>query len=157
DALIGADGVHSKVRDHLLGPVASHYTHAVAWRGLVPMTSLSPHQREAVVSTWVGPDAHITVYPVRWQDIDLLTFSGQIERSEWQAESWSEKGSRDDCLSDFANWHSDIVEMISNVDTLHKWGLFIREPLSEWTNGRVTLLGDACHSMVPYLGQGVNM
>ncbi len=157
DVVIGADGVHSRIRDQVFGPVPSHYTNAIAWRGLVPMDRLSPHQRAHVVATWVGPNAHVTVYPVRWQGTDLLTFSGQVEHAGWQGESWSEKGAKADCLQDFAGWHADIVEMITAVDTLHKWGLFVRDPLPHWSEGRVTLVGDACHSMVPYLGQGVNM
>jgi salicylate hydroxylase len=156
-ALIGADGAHSKVREQILGVVPARYTNAIAWRGLVPVDKLLPHQRAPVVSTWVGPLAHVTAYPVRWQDTELMTFSGQVEHTGWQLESWSEKGSTEDCLKDFADWHPDILDVIKNVDSLHKWGLFVREPLKQWSEGRVTLLGDACHSMVPYLGQGVNM
>lgn len=156
-ALIGADGIHSKIREQLFGDVQSRYTNALAWRGLVPVDRLSPHQAKHAVHTWVGPLAHVTVYPVRWQDTSLLTFSAQVERSDWQLESWSTKGDPADCLRDFEGWHSDIIEMISAADPLHKWGIFVREPLARWSTGRVTLLGDACHSMVPYLGQGVNM
>lgn len=156
-ALLGADGVHSRIRDAMLGPVPSRYTQAIAWRGLTPMNRLSPHQRQHVVASWIAPKGHFTIYPVRWQDVDLLTFSGQIETTEWAGESWSEKGSVEDCLKDCAGWHPDIMEMVSQVESLHKWGLFVREPLPRWTEGRVTLMGDACHSMVPYLGQGVNM
>lgn len=156
-ALIGADGAHSKIRQQILGVVPSHYTNAIAWRGLVPVDRLLPRQREHVVSTWIGPRAHVTAYPVRWQNTELMTFSGQVEHTDWLLESWSEKGSVEDCLKDFENWHPDILDVIRNVDALHKWGLFVRQPLERWSDGRVTLLGDACHSMVPYLGQGVNM
>ena len=156
-ALIGADGIHSRIREQLFGPVQSRYTNALAWRGLVPVDRLSPHQARHAVRTWVGPLAHVTVYPVRWQDTSLLTFSAQVEHSDWQLESWSIKGDPTECLKDFEGWHPDITEMIGAADTLHKWGIFVREPLARWSTGRVTLLGDACHSMVPYLGQGVNM
>lgn len=156
-ALIGADGAHSKVRFSLMGQIESEYTNAIAWRGLVPVDRLAPHQREHVVSTWIGPNAHVTAYPVRWQNTEMMTFSGQVDRTDWLLESWSEKGSVEECLKDFVGWHSDIIELVKNVDTLNKWGLFVRPALETWSEGRVTLLGDACHSMLPYLGQGVNM
>jgi salicylate hydroxylase len=157
DLLVGADGLNSKVRETMMGPMPGRFTNALAWRGLVPIERLKPHHRVPRVTTWVGPTAHVTVYPVRWRGTELLTFSGQVERGDWTLESWSEKVSKEECLNDFAGWHPDVVEMIANVDTLHKWGLFVRDPLPHWSRGRVTLLGDACHSMVPYLGQGVNM
>lgn len=156
-ALIGADGSHSKVRTGLIGQIESQYTNAIAWRGLVPVDRLEPHQREPVVSTWIGPTAHVTAYPVRWQNTELMTFSGQVDRNDWLLESWSEKGSVEECLKDFVGWHPDIIALVSNVESLHKWGLFVRPTLAGWSQGRVTLLGDACHSMLPYLGQGVNM
>lgn len=157
DVLVGADGLHSKIREKAFGETPGRFTSALAWRGLVPMERLSDHHREFVATTWVGPTAHVTVYPARINGQDLMTFSGQVERGDWQLESWSEKGSVDECVNDFKGWHPDVVEIIKNTESLHKWGLFVRDPLARWSIGRVTLLGDACHSMVPYLGQGVNM
>src|SRR5690606_12947862 len=99
---IGADGVHSRIREAAFGPVTARFTHALAWRGLVPMERLAPHHRRAVVATWVGPTAHCTVYPVRWDGGELMTFSGQVEHSQWEAESWSQQGDIEECLKDFS-------------------------------------------------------
>lgn len=156
-ALVGADGLHSKVRAAAFGPSPGRFTNALAWRGLVPMEALAEHHRLPVASTWLGPTAHVTSYPVRKGKQEFVSFSGQAETTDWTVESWSEMGSIEECMKDFAGWHQDIVDLVKNAQTLYKWGLFIREPLPQWSRGRVTLLGDACHSMVPYLGQGVNM
>ncbi len=87
---------------------------------------------------------------------ELDSFSGQAD-SEWQAESWSEEWSIGDCLKDFNGWHEDIRTLIKHSETLYKWGLFLRPTLERWCVNRVSLLGDACHSMVPYLGQCAKM
>jgi len=110
-----------------------------------------------MATTWVGPTAHITSYPVQNDGRQFISFSGQVDSVQWEQESWSEPGKLQECLRDFDGWHEQVVEMISGADVLYKWGLFVREELPTWTHGRATLVGDACHSMVPYLGQGVNM
>ncbi|MDB5797472.1 MAG: hypothetical protein JWP36_1374 [Paucimonas sp.] len=156
-ALVGADGLHSKVRAAAFGPSPGRFTNAIAWRGLVPVQRLAPHHREPVASTWLGSTAHVTSYPVRRGEQEYVSFSGQAESSKWTVESWSEQGSIAECLQDFQGWHQDIIDLVENAETLYKWGLFVRDTLPNWSNGRVTLMGDACHPMVPYLGQGVNM
>lgn len=157
DVLIGADGAHSKVRKSMFGEVGQEFTNAVAWRGLVPMSRLSQVHRTPVATTWIGPTAHITSYPVRQGGDEFVSFSGQVDSAAWQRESWSQRGDLSEMLKDFDGWHPEVIEMFSNAETLYKWGLFVREKIPSWAKGRVALLGDACHSMVPYLGQGVNM
>jgi salicylate hydroxylase len=155
DALIGADGVHSMVRKKLFGPDRPRFTGEIAWRGLIPVARLPERMRARLTSNWIGPSGSVTVYPVRRGE--LLNFVGLVERDDWRVESWIEQGSIGECERDFRGWHDDVHLMIKNIETPFKWALFLRDPLERWSVGRVTLLGDACHPMVPYLGQGANM
>lgn len=154
DALIGADGLHSRVRQQLFGSEQARFSGGVAWRGLVPMERLPEHQRRSVGANWIGPRGHVITYPVR---PDLLNFVGHVERDDWQVESWTESGEVAECLADFEGWHEDIRRIIENIEMPFKWALYLREPLQQWTRGRVSLLGDACHATLPYLAQGANM
>ncbi len=154
-ALIGADGVHSRIRNALFGEMPARFTGLLAWRGLVPMERLPERLRRPVGTNWVGPGGHVVHYPVR--SGTLLNFVGTTERSDWQVESWTERGSTEEALNDFKGWHEDIATMIRNIVMPFKWALLGREPLSQWTVGRVTLLGDAAHPTLPMMAQGANM
>jgi salicylate hydroxylase len=155
DVLIGADGVHSVVRQRLLGADNPIFTGEVAWRGLIPMADLPERMRGKVTSNWIGPRGSVTMYPVR--RAELLNFVGLVERSDWRVESWIEQGTTDECVRDFTGWHDDIQFLIRRIEAPYKFALFLREPLARWSVGRVSLLGDACHATTPYLGQGLNM
>lgn len=157
DVVVGCDGAHSRVRQSMFGPAPARYTGALAWRGLTPMSKLKPQHREALASTWVGPTAHVTTYPVQKNGEMFVSFSAQVDSDQWHTESWSEKGDLADALKDFDGWHQDIIDLFAGSENLFRWGLFVRDPLQAWSKGHVTLVGDACHSMTPYLGMGVNM
>jgi salicylate hydroxylase len=86
-----------------------------------------------------------------------MNFVGIVERRDWQVESWTQQGTHDECHADFNGWHDDVHELIRNVDVPYKWALMVREPLQQWSSGRVTLLGDACHPTLPFLAQGAVM
>jgi salicylate hydroxylase len=155
DMLIGADGVHSRVRQQMFGDKPARFTGLMAWRGLVPMQRLPPHQRRLVGANWMGVGGHVVTYPLRRGD--LLNFVGVVERDDWRVESWNEPGSREECLRDLDSWHDDVKTIIRNIDTPYKWALLGRDPLDHYTQGRVCLMGDAAHPTLPFLAQGANM
>jgi salicylate hydroxylase len=154
-ALIGADGVHSRIRNALFGETPARFTGLLAWRGLVPMERLPERLRRPVGTNWVGPGGHVVHYPVR--SGTLFNFVGMVERGDWLVESWTERGSTEEALNDFKGWNEDIATIIRNIEAPYKWAMLGREPLSQWTVGRVTLLGDAAHPTLPMMAQGANM
>ncbi|HMN80311.1 MAG TPA: FAD-dependent monooxygenase [Burkholderiaceae bacterium] len=155
DALIGADGVHSQVRSNLFGSGRPWFTGCMAWRGLVPVDRLPPVFREPVGTNWVGPGAHVITYPVRAGE--LVNFVGVVERDDWKIESWRSQGTVQECAADFEGWHPDVQALIRGTGTPYKWALLGRDPMTNWSRGRVTLLGDACHPTLPFLAQGAMM
>ena len=155
DVLIGADGVHSRVRQALFGTGRATFTGFMAWRGVVPMDRLPTRLRQQHGNTWIGPHGHVVTYPLRRGE--LLNFVTAIERDDWLVESWSEAGTVEECRRDFAPWHEDVLTIIDVIDVPYKWAMLGRDPLEHWSVGRVTLLGDACHPTLPFLAQGANM
>ena len=101
---------------------------------------------------WLGPHGHVLHYPVRRGEI--MNFISFVERDDWQVESWVTQGTQDELANDFGGWHDDVHEMIRRIETPYKWALMVRGPMPRWSKGRVTLLGDACHPTLPFLGQG---
>jgi len=143
------------VRAALFGADRPEFTGIVCWRVLVPRERVPAGIKMDVGTNWVGPGGHVVHYPVRGGE--LLNLVGLLERDDWRVESWTVQGSKDEFCNDFRNWHPDIHAMIRSGDTPYKWALFSRPPMPAWTKGRVTLLGDACHAMLPMLAQGAVM
>ncbi|GLT01432.1 monooxygenase [Sphingobium jiangsuense] len=155
DLLVGADGVKSAVRKSLFGDDEANFTGMIAWRAVIPMERLPEHLRQMVGWTWIGPGGHMVNYPLRGGK--LMNMIGTIERDDWQVESWYEQGSIEECATDFAGWHEDVQTLIHAAPTVMKWAFMERTPRTEWTKGRATLLGDACHATLPFLAQGAVM
>lgn len=155
DAVIGADGVHSALRHALFGDSQPSFTGLVAWRGLIPAERLPERLRRPVGVNWMGPGRHIVHYLLRGGE--LFNFVAVVERDDWTVESWTERGSAEECARDFAGWHEDVQTMIGELQAPYKWALLGREPMTRWSVGRVTLLGDACHPTLPFLAQGAGM
>ncbi len=155
DLLIGADGVHSAVRAAVAAPAPARFTGCMAWRGVVPTDRLPERFRRPVGVNWVGPGRHVVTYPLRRGE--LVNFVGVVERSDWTVESWTERGSREECARDFEGWHPDVQSLIDGIDDHYRWALLSRPPTETWCRGRVALLGDACHPMLPFMAQGAVM
>lgn len=152
DIMIGADGIHSTVRTSLFGDERPRFTGCIAYRGLVAAERLAHLDLPREQQIWMGPGKHFVHYPVSAGR--LVNFVCLIDRDGWTKESWTEPGDVRDVREAFAGWHDQVRSIIASVEETFIWGLFDRAPLERWSVGRVTLLGDACHPMLPFLAQG---
>jgi 2-polyprenyl-6-methoxyphenol hydroxylase-like FAD-dependent oxidoreductase len=152
DVLVGADGIHSKVRHIVFGPEKARFTGCVAWRGLVPAETVAHLGIEVASNNWMGPDGHVVHYWVgagRFMNVVCVT-----EHGGWESESWTEKGNVADAAARYADWHPMVGGLIASFPETYIWALHDRLPLPHWSEGRITLLGDACHPMLPFMAQG---
>ena len=156
DIVIAADGIRSVLRAQMLGEGNARFTGNVAWRAVVPVDRLGELVPDPTACVWMGPKRHAVTYHL---GEGLINFVGVVEREDWQQESWTEQGEIADLKIDFAGWHPVITNIIAQCDpqALYKWALYDRPPLRDWTDGRAVLLGDAAHSMLPFMAQGAAM
>jgi salicylate hydroxylase len=152
DLIVGADGIHSTVRTALFGPEKPRFSGHVAYRGLAPVERLAHLGLERVGTAWLGPGGHFVHYFVGAGR--YMNFVAVTEEGTWTRETWTDLGSLADAHAAFAGWHAQVHAIIDAVEATYKWALFDRDPLPRWSEGRVTLLGDACHAMLPYMAQG---
>jgi salicylate hydroxylase len=155
DVLIGADGIKSNVQACMLGETPTEFTGQVAWRGVVKAHKLPKQLIKPNANLWVGPGKHFVSYYLRGGD--LVNFVAVQERTDWLKESWSEPGDINELRNTFAGWHPEVTELLNTAEDCFLWALFDRKPLKQWSDQQVTLLGDACHPMLPFLAQGAAM
>lgn len=155
DLLIGADGIKSKVQACMLGQIPAQFTGQVAWRGVIEANKVPKGLIKPNANLWVGPGKHFVSYYLRGGD--LINFVAVQERSDWKKESWNEPGDVSELQETFAGWHPEVTELLAVTEQCFLWALYGRAPLKKWIDGKVALLGDACHPMLPFLAQGAAM
>jgi salicylate hydroxylase len=153
--VVGADGVHSVVRRHVAGAdAAALYSGTVGYRGLVPVQDMPSLPDATPLQFWAGPGRHLLHYSISGGRI--VNFLAVVRQARWTAEAWSEQCRVEDAVAAFDGWHPAVTEMVGAVGEMTRWALHDHAPLDRWTDGRVALLGDAAHAMLPHQGQGAN-
>ena len=157
DLVVGADGVRSAVRAALWGQEPASYTGHMCWRALVPVEQYPLPFVTPTSSFWMGPKGHVVTYYVKGGA--MVNIVAVNENHDWVEESWTIKSGRQELLDGFAGWHDNLIRLfeLTNPEQIYKWGLFDRDPMSRWSHGSATLLGDAAHPMLPFLSQGAAM
>jgi len=153
DIVIAADGIHSELRPYVFPPSRPVFHGSVAYRGTVPHDRV-PHCPTNAWLMWLGKGKHFLAFPVRAGQ--LINYVGFVPADEEMKESWSAPGDPEVLRREFEGWDPRIGSLLQEVQTTFRWALYDREPLPTWTKGRLTLLGDAAHPMLPHLGQGAN-
>ena len=152
DVVIGADGIHSAVRPAVSPKVDARFSGLCAFRCLVPAAQAPAMALRPVQSLWLGPGRHFVHYPISGGR--LVNFVAIVPAGNWRAESWTADGAIADLIREFDGWDERVRQMILSASETKRWAMYDREPLQRWTDGRVTLLGDAAHAMLPFFAQG---
>jgi salicylate hydroxylase len=153
DIVVAADGIHSELRPYVFPPSRPVFHGSVAYRGVVPHEHIAHWPADRWLM-WLGKGKHFLSFPVRAGK--LINYVGFVPADQEMKESWSAPGDPNVLRAEFAGWDPRIESLLGQVQATFRWALYDREPLPAWTKGRLTLLGDAAHPMLPHLGQGAN-
>ena len=155
DAVVGADGIHSVVRDIIIGPDTPIHKGRIAYRAVFPSALLNGRDVGPSRTKWWGIDRHIVIYYTTANRSEIYFVTSVPEPAEWLTrESWSAKGDVRELRKAYEGFHPDVIAVLDACPDCHKWAILEREPLPKWSQGHVALLGDACHAMTPYMAQG---
>jgi salicylate hydroxylase len=154
DLVVGADGVHSVARRHVVGEVRGRFSGTVGYRGLVPVEAMPSLPDPTPLQFWAGPRRHLLHYAI--DGGRTVNFLAVVRTPEWTADTWMEQCEVNDAVDAYAGWHPAVTEMVGATDVGARWALFDLAPLERWHTDRVVLMGDAAHAMVPHQGQGAN-
>ncbi len=154
DLVVAADGVRSRIRAQHISPRQARFNGQVAWRGIVPVERLAKPLPNAA-SVYLGPGRHFVTYPLRrgqvWNVVAVE------ERDQWAEEGWSTPGDVSNVRAAFCGWADEVQALLEGLESCFLWGLFSHPPLPSWRAGRIVLLGDAAHPMLPFMAQGAGM
>jgi salicylate hydroxylase/6-hydroxynicotinate 3-monooxygenase len=155
DAVVGADGVHSVVRDIVVGPDEPIHKGRIAYRAVFPAALMGGFDIGRSRTKWWGTDRHIVIYYTNKAKGEVYFVTSVPEDAGWMTrESWSAKGDVKELRAAYEGFHQDVRNVLEACPDCHKWAILEREPLRTWSDGRVVLLGDSAHPMTPYMAQG---
>src|SRR6202000_962994 len=155
DAVIGADGVHSVVREIIIGPDSPIHKGRIAYRAVFDAGLMNGGEITRSRTKWGGVDRHIVIYYTAADRSPLYFVTRVEEPTDWSTpESWSAKGDVNELRAAYEGFHPEVQMVLNACPDCHKWAILEREPLPTWSDERVALLGDSCHPMTPYMAQG---
>lgn len=152
DFVIGADGIHSMVQQHLFGELPLTFSGWASHRGIVNSKDIEDLDIEVIAGKWLGPDRHFVHYYVSGGK--QLTFIAVLPQENATPESWTRESDKDEVLAALSDFHPKVRELVRRADRIQKWAIYDRNTLLTWSRGRITLMGDACHPMRPFMAQG---